>query len=91
MGADPLGPIVATTRSLTGASSTPSCSNAWAATPSPSDDQAEQDVLGADEPVVEEACLLLGEDEDSASPIGESFERAPSLAPLRHASGGAGR
>ena len=35
-------------------------------------DQPEQDVLGADVRVVEQACFLLGEDDDPAGPIGES-------------------
>jgi hypothetical protein len=37
-------------------------------------DQAEQDVLGADETVVEEARLLLSEDQNSSCPVGESLE-----------------
>ena len=37
-------------------------------------DQPEQDVLGADVAVVEEACLLLGEHDDSPSPVSEAFE-----------------
>jgi hypothetical protein len=36
-------------------------------------------VLRTDEPVVEKACFLLGQDEDPASTIGESFERAHTL------------
>jgi hypothetical protein len=38
-------------------------------------DQPEQDVLGADEVVVEQAGLLLGEDEDSACPVSEPLEQ----------------
>ena len=38
-------------------------------------DQAEQDVLGADESVVEVACLFLGEDEDPAGSIGEALKQ----------------
>ena len=37
-------------------------------------DQAEQDVLGADVGVVEQARFLLGEDDDPAGPVSESFE-----------------
>jgi hypothetical protein len=37
-------------------------------------DQAQEDVLGADVAVVEEACLLLCEDDDSTSPVSETFE-----------------
>ena len=40
-------------------------------------DEPEQDVLGADVVVVEEACLLLRQDHDSAGPVGESFEQGP--------------
>ena len=38
-------------------------------------DQPEQDVLGADVVVVEQARLLLSEDDDPAGPIGEAFEQ----------------
>ena len=38
-------------------------------------DQPEQDVLGADVAVVEEASLLLGQDHHSAGPVGEPFEQ----------------
>jgi hypothetical protein len=41
--------------------------------------EAEQDVLGADEGVVEKARLFLGQDEDTACAVGESFERESSL------------
>ena len=37
-------------------------------------DQPEQDVLGADVGVVQQARFLLGEDDDPAGPVGESFE-----------------
>ena len=37
-------------------------------------DQPEQDVLGTDVAVVQQACFLLGEDHDPASPVGEAFE-----------------
>src|SRR5699024_9225048 len=37
-------------------------------------DEAEEDVLGPDVVVVEEACLLLGQDHDPAGPVGEPFE-----------------
>ena len=37
-------------------------------------DQAEQDVLGPDVAVVEQARFLLGEDDDPAGPVGETFE-----------------
>ena len=37
-------------------------------------DQPEQDVLGADVAVIEEASLLLREHHDSAGPVGETFE-----------------
>ena len=38
-------------------------------------DQPEQDVLGADVAVVEEASLLLSQDHHSAGPVGEPFEQ----------------
>ena len=41
-------------------------------------DQPEQDVLGADVVVVEEARFFLGEDDDSAGPVGEAFEQVTS-------------
>src|SRR3954452_15129442 len=37
-------------------------------------DQAEEDVLGADVRVVQEACFLLSQDDDPAGPVSESFE-----------------
>ena len=43
-------------------------------------DEAEQDVLGADVVVVEQARFFLGQHHDSSSPVGESLEhRFPSL------------
>ena len=42
-------------------------------------DQAEQDVLGADVVVVEEARFLLGQHDDSAGPVGEAFEQGNRL------------
>ncbi len=42
-------------------------------------DQPEQDVLGPDEVVVEEAGLLLGQHEDPAGPVGEAFEQVDRL------------
>ena len=39
-------------------------------------DQAEQDVLGADVVVVQQARLLLGEDDHPPGPVGEAFEHA---------------
>jgi hypothetical protein len=42
-------------------------------------DEPEQDVLGPDVVVVEEAGLLLGEHDDSTCPVGETFEQAPAL------------
>ena len=44
-------------------------------------DEAEQDVLGADVGVVEQARFLLGEDDDPAGPIGESFEHVRPFQP----------
>ena len=38
-------------------------------------DQPEQDVLGAEEVVIEEPCFLLGEDQDSSGSVGEAFEQ----------------
>ena len=38
-------------------------------------DEPEQDVLGADVVVVEEARLFLGQDDDPAGPVGEPFEQ----------------
>ena len=37
-------------------------------------EQTQQEVLGPEEAVVEEARLLLGQDEDPAGPVGESLE-----------------
>ncbi len=42
-------------------------------------DEAEEQVLRADVVVVEEACFLLRQDDDSACPVGEPFEHLPSL------------
>ena len=42
-------------------------------------DEAEEDVLGADVRVIEEASLLLSEHHDAASPVGEAFEHVPPL------------
>ena len=39
-------------------------------------DQAQEDVLGADEAVVEQARLFLGQHQDSTSPVCESFEHS---------------
>ena len=47
-------------------------------------DQPEQDVLGADVVVVEEARFLLRQDDDPAGPVGEAFEQV-SLPPLASA------
>ena len=52
-------------------------------------DQPEQDVLGADVAVVEEASLLLGQDDDSAGPVGEPFEQG-SASPRERGIGGWG-
>jgi hypothetical protein len=38
-------------------------------------DQAEQDVLGSDVVVVEQARFLLGEDHDSSGSVGEALEQ----------------
>jgi len=40
-------------------------------------DEAQQDVLGADEVVVEQARFLLSEDEHSSGSICEAFEQLP--------------
>ena len=42
-------------------------------------DQSEEDVLGADVIVVEEARFLLGEDHHPASPVSEAFEQGDRL------------
>jgi hypothetical protein len=42
-------------------------------------DEAEEDVLGADVVVVEEARFLLGEDHHPASPVSEAFEQGDRL------------
>ena len=42
-------------------------------------DQAEQDVLGADEVVVEQARFLLGQHQDSSGSVGEAFEQVDRL------------
>src|SRR4029453_8864062 len=42
-------------------------------------DQPEQDVLGADEVVVEPARLLLRQPPDPPGPVGEAFEHHPPL------------
>ena len=46
-------------------------------------DQSEQDVLGADEGVVEVACLLLGEHEYSPGTVSKSFEQWSSFVRLQ--------
>ena len=38
-------------------------------------DEAQQDVLGADEVVVEQSRLFLGQDQDSSGSVGETFEQ----------------
>jgi hypothetical protein len=38
-------------------------------------DQPEQDVLGPDVVVVEQACFFLSQDDHTACPIGEPFEQ----------------
>ena len=47
--------------------------------------EAEQDVFGPDEGMVEQTRLFLGEDEDLACAVGESLERASSFALRRDA------
>ena len=42
-------------------------------------DEPEQDVLGADVVVVEQARFLLGQDDDPAGPVGEAFEQVDRL------------
>ena len=42
-------------------------------------DEAEEDVLGPDVVVVEQACFLLGEDYHPASPVSEAFEQGDRL------------
>ena len=39
-------------------------------------DQAQQDVLGADEVVIEKSRLFLGQDQDSSGSVSETFEHA---------------
>lgn len=46
-------------------------------------EQPQQDVLGADEIVVEDARLLLGEDQDAPGSVSETFEHQL-LASRRH-------
>jgi hypothetical protein len=45
-------------------------------------DHAEEDVLGTDVVVTEQACLFLRQNQDSSGLVGESFERAAIFAPL---------
>ena len=45
-------------------------------------DEPEQDVLGADVVVVEQARLFLGEDDHPSSPIGKAFEQGTCLPPV---------
>jgi hypothetical protein len=45
-------------------------------------DQPEQDVLGADEVVVEEPRLFLGQDEDSSGSVGEALEQKRNRLPM---------
>ena len=45
-------------------------------------DQPEQDVLGADVVVVEEARFFLRQDDDPAGPVGEPFEQGEPPAPI---------
>ena len=42
-------------------------------------DEAEEDVLGADVVVVQEACFLLRQHDDPAGPVGEAFEQLDRL------------
>ena len=49
--------------------------------------EPEQDVLGADVVVLERPGLVLGEDDDLASPFGEAFEQRPRLPSARKSFG----
>jgi hypothetical protein len=60
----------------------PWLARAWAATPSPSMDQTEQDVFGADVVVTQQPRFLLGEDDDPAGPVGEAFEHDSPFQPV---------
>jgi hypothetical protein len=51
-------------------------------------EQSEQDVLGADVVVLERPRLVLGEDDDLASPFSEAFEQVPRLLSCRRPSDG---
>ena len=51
-------------------------------------EQSEQDVLGADVVVLERPRLVLGEDDDLASPFGKAFEQVLSLLSLQPPSAG---
>ncbi len=42
-------------------------------------DEAEQDVLGADVAVIQQARLFLGQNNDSASPVGEPLKQGRCL------------
>ena len=77
VGADPAGPIVSSTFSRTASREMPSDSRALAATPFALVDQAEQDVLGADEAVVEQARLFLRQHQHPSCPVGEALEHGP--------------
>ncbi len=63
----------------------PRDSIALAATPFTLVDEAEEDVLGADVAVVEQACFFLCQHDHPTSPIGEAFKHGESVPVLRPA------
>ena len=68
--------MVSSTMARTASSEISICARAWAATPVALGDEAEENVLGADEAVVEEPRLLLGEHQDPPGTVGEPLEHA---------------
>ena len=74
LGALPAMPIVSSTFSRTASSEMPERLEGLGGHALALVDQPEQDVLGADEAVVEQARLLLRQHQHSSCPVGEAFE-----------------
>jgi len=73
----PESPIVSRTRARTPSSVTSESGQCLGGETVTLGDEPEQDVLGADEGVVEQACFFLGEAEDPARAVGEPLKREP--------------
>ena len=76
VGAVPARPIVSSTFSRTASRETPEGLERLGRDALTLVDQAQEDVLGADETVVEQPRLLLGQHQDSSSSVCESFEHS---------------